>query len=459
MSRLVISAVSSSSGKTTLAMLLCAWARGQGRQVAAYKCGPDFIDSQYLEFASGRPAYNLDEWMTGGPKGVLRSFALGHGGAGLAVIEGVMGLYDGKRGEDFGKYSTASVSKILKAPVLISLSARKSGQTIATQVLGLMKADPKVTMVGVVLTDCGSQKLYDFLAPAIKKLCGLPCFGYLPRLKELELPERHLGLSPPSEQENWRRRFELGLRQAERTVDFPAILKAAAKAPKIALPLLKPAKAAKNPVRIAIAQDAAFHFYYRENLGLLREAGAELLPFSPLADSKLPEGAQGLILGGGFPELFGAELEKNEFIRREIGAKVLQGLPSWAECGGLMYLCGGLTDLQGQRHAMAGALAADVLMTKKLQNFGYAEAKAAKDSIVLPKGKALRGHEFHHSEIFWREEPRKAWKISQAGKPARDEGFLLKSGIATYFHGHLASHPDAARRFIAASAESGKKRG
>jgi cobyrinic acid a,c-diamide synthase len=447
--RLLISAGASSAGKTTLAMLVAAHARGRGLAVAPYKCGPDFIDGQYLEAASGRPCFNLDEWMTGGPKGVLRSFALGADGAQLAVIEGVMGLYDGKKGEPFGAYSSAATAKILKAPVVICLSARKSGVTLATQLLGLMKADPKLQIVGAVLNDCGSRKLYDYLAPAVSKLCGVPCFGYLPRIQELVLPERHLGLSPPSEQQAWKRRFEAGLALAAETLDFKGLLKAA-KAPALMLPKIKAVPQGKPRVKIGLARDAAFHFYYRENLRLLEEAGAELVEFSPLADARLPAGIQGLILGGGFPELFGAELSRNEGLRREIGARVLEGLPVWAECGGLMYLCGGLSDLLGKRHAMAGALAADVLMTKKLQNFGYAEAKAIRDSPPLAKGAVLRGHEFHHSEIFWREKPKSAWKISQPGKPARDEGYLLPRGLATYFHAHLAKTPASAARFVAA---------
>lgn len=444
--RVLFSAVASSSGKTTLSRLFALWARQRGIRAAPYKCGPDFIDAQYLEDAAGRNCHNLDEWMSGGPKGVLRSYALGLGDAQLSVIEGVMGLYDGKRGEAFGKFSSAEISKILKAPVVICLSARKSGQTLATQLLGLMKADPKVKIAGAVLNDCSSQKLYEFLAPAVKMLCGVPCFGYLPRLKELELPERHLGLAPPQEQDQARRKLAQALTLAEATVDFDGILKAS-KAPKLALPKLA-FTAPKGPrVRIGFARDAAFHFYYHENLRLFEAAGAELVPFSPLKDKSLPEGLRGLLIGGGFPEIFGAELEKNEFIRREIGAKVLKGLPVWAECGGLMYLCGALTDLQGQKHSMAGALPAEVLMTKKLQNFGYAEAKTA-------LGKAMRGHEFHHSEIFWREKPKTLWKISQSGKPSRAEGYKTPGGVATYFHAHLASAPWAAKNFVEACLKS-----
>jgi cobyrinic acid a,c-diamide synthase len=438
--RLLISANASSAGKTTVAMLTAAYARRKGIAVAPFKCGPDFIDSQYLAMAAGRPCYNLDEWMTKGAKGVLRSHALGAEGAGLSVIEGAMGLYDGKRGEAFGKFSTASVAKTLKTPVVACLSARKSGQTLATQLLGLIKADPKVHIVGAVLNDCSGERLYALLQGAIKKLCGLPCFGYLPRIKELELPERHLGLSPPSEQESWRRRFDAGLDLASKTLDLAGLLKVA-KAPALARVKGVPPTKGASKVRIAMAMDEAFHFYYQENLRLFEAAGAELVPFSPLHDKSLPEGCQGLLLGGGFPEMFGEALEKNEFLRRQIGVTVLEGMPVWAECGGLMYLCSGLTDLQGKRHAMAGALAGEVLMTKKLQNFGYAEARSR-------DGLALRGHEFHHSELFWRDKPSCAWKILQEGRPTRDEGYRLKGGIATYFHAHLASQPGAAKRFI-----------
>jgi cobyrinic acid a,c-diamide synthase len=444
--RLLFAAASSSSGKTTLALLMTAWARRQNLAVATFKCGPDFIDPQYLESLSARPSLNLDPWMMGaGP--MLASFSLGCANAQVAVIEGVMGLYDGKRAEAFGRYSSAECAKNLKAPVIVVLSARKSGQTLATQLLGLQKADPKTPIAGALLNDA-SAKTFDLIAPVIKKLCRVPVFGYLPRIKDLELPERHLGLSPPSEVALWRRKFEAALDQAEAGIDFKGLLAAARKAPKLEL---KAPKALGKPtvaLRVAIAKDEAFHFYYHDNLRLLEEAGVELLPFSPLRDKALPAGAQGLLLGGGFPEQFGAELEANEPLRREIGGKVLEGLCTWAECGGLMYLCGWLTDLKGKRHQMAGALPAEVVMTKRLQNFGYVEVEAAKTSPALAKRARLRGHEFHHSQIHWLEAPKTAWKLWQGDKAVRAEGYALPKGLATYVHTHWASNPAVASHFV-----------
>jgi cobyrinic acid a,c-diamide synthase len=453
--RLLVAAAASSSGKTTLSLLLMAWARRQGLKVAAFKCGPDFIDAQYGALVCGRPAYNLDAWMGGSKAPLAKSFALGASDADLAVIEGVMGLYDGKRGEAFGRYSSAECAKELKSPVLVVLNARKSGQTLATQLLGLQKADPKVPIAGVILNEA-SAKTYDLIAPAIKKLCKVPVLGWLPRLKDLELPERHLGLAAAPEQKAWNRKLAAALAQAEQSLDFKAVLGLAKKAPAMKLAQPKAQRPPKNRVRIAMALDEAFHFYYEENLELLRQAGAELIPFSPLKDTALPDNIQGLLLGGGFPELFGEALEKNEFLRREVGARVLEGLCTWAECGGLMYLCGWLTDLKGGRHAMAGALPAEVVMTKRLQNFGYLEAAAEKASAVLPKATRLRGHEFHHSEIHWLEKPMSAWKLIQAGKAPRAEGYVLPKGLATYAHSFLASNPAAAKSFVEACAGSKK---
>ncbi len=453
--RLLISAAASSSGKTTLSLLILAWARKQGIATSAFKCGPDFIDRQYLERLSGRPAHNLDAWMAGP---VAKSFDRGLDGSALAVIEGVMGLYDGKRGAAFGRYSSAEISKALRCPVVVVLNAKKSGVTLATQLLGLQKADPSVLIVGAVLDQVSGAKAYELIAPAVRRLCKVPVFGWLPYIKDLELPERHLGLQAASEIQEWEDRFRAGLEMAEKTIDFRGLWKAARRAPpwelrsssiRVITPITR--------VRIAIAKDQAFHFYYPANLKALENAGAELVPFSPLADRALPKNIQGLLLGGGFPEIFGKELQSNRRLRAEIQRRVKEGLCTWAECGGLMYLCASLTDLAGERWRMAGALKAQVRMTSGLKNFGYSVSTAVRDSPVLTKGASLRGHEFHHSEIQWDVLPRSGWNITQTSRPSRQEGFLLPNGVATYLHAHLGSNSKVASRFVDACARGGSE--
>ena len=445
--QVLIAAPGSSHGKTTVSLLMLAWARQQGLRPRAFKAGPDFIDPQYLGAISGQAAPSLDPWFLA--EAAMRAhYEAWSENAGLCLVEGVMGLYDGKRGEPFGAYSSATVAKRLKLPVLLVLNARKAGPTLATQVLGLMKADPKVRIVGVILNQAASVKTVDLLAPAIKKLCGVPVFGWLPNLPELDLPERHLGLTAPSEMKSWQASVEAALAVAGKTLDFAGLMRAITPYAKKTAKQ-RAAIAPKKTFKLAIARDMAFHFYYPENLALLQRLGAELLPFSPLNDKGLPLGAQGLLIGGGFPELFGKALGANKALRADARAAIARGLPTWAECGGLMWLAKSLVDLNGKTHAMVGALPAKTRMTARLQHFGYTAAKTAPGHAFLPAGLVLRGHEFHHSQ--W--EPlgalRSTWALQQRGRPSRPEGWRLPQGVATYFHSYYLAAPQVARRFAA----------
>jgi cobyrinic acid a,c-diamide synthase len=453
--RLIIAAPASSSGKTLLSLALCAWAKEQGLAPAAFKAGPDFIDSQYLGLAADREADNLDSWMMGEP-GCQQVFERASAGAGLAVIESAMGLYDGKRNAGFGSHSAASLGLCLDAPVLLVLNARKAGPTLAATVLGLKAVEPRLRFLGVVLNFCSGQQHADLLAKAILDLTGLASFGWLPDLPSLRLPERHLGLTAMSEAGDWLKALQGQLPKMAETLRFSAIM-AAAKAQARALPEnLAPASAppALPRVRLGVAKDEAFHFYYPENLRLLQAAGAELVFFSPLHDARLPQGCQGLLLGGGFPEMFGQALSGNTCLLAELRSAISAGMPCWAECGGLMLLARELVDLQGQAWPMAGALNARVKMGSKLSHFGYCQVQALADTLPLGAAVTARGHEFHHSTLEWLGPEAKAgWLIKQEGKPDRPEGWLLPNGIATYAHLHLASCPGAAARLVARARE------
>jgi len=456
--RLIIAAPASSSGKTLLSLALTAWAKEQGLAPVAFKAGPDFIDSQYLGLAAGRQADNLDTWMMGELACQL-AFERASSGAGLAVIESAMGLYDGKRHAGFGAHSAASLALCLDAPVLLVLNARKAGPTLAATVLGLKAVQPQLRFLGVVLNLCSGQRHHDLLAQAILALTGLKSFGWLPELASLRLPERHLGLTAPSEAGDWLKALQGQLPQMAETLSFSAIV-AAAKDGATALPASFTAPLAPRTlprVRIAVAKDEAFHFYYPENLRLLKDAGAELAFFSPLRDASLPPHCQGLLLGGGFPEMFGHQLSSNTRLLAELRAAIASGLPTWAECGGLMLLCQEMVDLQGQAWPLVGALKARVKMGSKLSHFGYCQAQALADTLPLAAGETARGHEFHHSALEWLgPEAAAAWLIRQDGKPDRREGWLLPNGLATYAHLHLASCPGAAERLVQKAREFAK---
>jgi cobyrinic acid a,c-diamide synthase len=460
--RLLVAAPGSSTGKTTVTLLLAALAREQGLDVQGFKAGPDFIDPQYLTAVTGSAAPSLDPWFTG-PAAQRRHFALWSQGADLVLVEGVMGLFDGKRDAPFGRYSSAELARSLDLPILLVLNAKKAGPTLATQALGLMQADPRLRYVGVVLNQAMGQKTADLLAPALKKLTGLPVLGWLPPIKELALPERHLGLTAPSELKAWEARLQAVLPKAAETLNFAAILRAAKHASaKPPSGVAAERTGARNNIRsarrkaapaprfkLAVALDEAFHFYYPENLALLEAHGADLAFFSPLRDKALPKGSQGLLLGGGFPESFGKRLAANTGLKRQVKAELAAGLPVWAECGGLMWLAAALVDAAGNSYPMVGALRARVRMTGKLQHFGYTEAQASAGHPFLKTGAKLKGHEFHHSSLDPLGPLRSTCKLLQSGRPARPEGWRLPGGIATYFHAYLPSHPDAARAFAA----------
>ncbi len=451
---LLVAAPGSGSGKTTLSLLLAAWARGRGLDVRPFKCGPDFLDAQYLSLAAGAPAAALDPWFLA-PEALRRHYHGRSAGGGLALAEGVMGLYDGKRGAPFGRYSSAEVAKTLGLPVVLVLDARRAGPTLATQALGLRRADPALDIAGVVLNRASGERAAAPLARALRRIAGVPTLGWLPELPGLRLEERHLGLTAPSEAGDWARALAAALPVAARTVDFAAVLRLARRARRWTA-----AGGALNRsgprFRLAVARDAAFHFYYPENLDLWKGLGAELAFFSPLKDRALPSGSQGLLLGGGFPESFTRELSANLPLRREARARIRAGLPVWAECGGLMWLCSALVGLDGVRRPQVGALPAVARMTRRLQHFGYTRAVAPAGPawpLGGARGFSLKGHEFHHSVLEFAGRSAPLWSLEQSGRPARPEGYRAgPRALATYFHAYLPSDPRAARAFAAACA-------
>jgi cobyrinic acid a,c-diamide synthase len=447
--RLVIAGTSSGAGKTTVATGLLAALAARGLTPAGFKVGPDFIDPSYHALASGRPGRNLDAFLSG-PELIAPLFRHGSRGADVAVIEGVMGLYDGASGR--GELaSTAHVAKLLQAPVVLVVDAAAMARSVAAIVHGYATFDPDVNVAGVILNRVGSGFHVDLLREALEPL-GVPVLGALRRDEELATPERHLGLVPVAEREGRARATidRLGETIAA-TCDLDALVRLARGAPELPGEPWRPDAIEPHPefagVRIAVARGPAFSFHYEENLELLRAAGAELVDLDPLTDEELPSRCGGLILAGGFPEAFGAELSANWSLRSEIAAFARGGRPVLAECGGLLYLA---RELDG--HPMCEVVDATARMGDRL-TLGYREATAATGHVAWPAGTTVRGHEFHYSRVEPSAGARPAWDLTVRGVQ-RPEGYVVGGVHASYLHTHWAATPQVAARLVAAAAST-----
>ncbi|WP_418956336.1 cobyrinate a,c-diamide synthase [Streptomyces tritici] len=441
--RLVIAAPSSGAGKTTVATGLMAAFAGRGLAVSPHKVGPDYIDPGYHALATGRPGRNLDAYMCGTDL-VAPLFAHGARGCDLAVVEGVMGLYDGAA--DQGELaSTAQVAKLLKAPVVLVVDASSQSRSVAALVHGFASWDPEVRIGGVILNKVASDRHEHLLREALGE-SGVPVLGVLRRAPAVATPSRHLGLVPVAERQG--QAVEAVAAQAEQVragCDLDALLALARSAPELHAEPWTPDAAGREPAAggrpvVAVAGGAAFTFSYAEHTELLRAAGAEVVTFDPLRDEALPEGTRGLVIGGGFPEVYGAELSANEPLRKAVAELAASGAPVAAECAGLLYLA---RSLDG--HPMCGVLDADARMSERL-TLGYRDAVAVGDSVLAAAGTRMRGHEFHRTVIEPGAGARPAWGLHQPER--RVEGFVLGGVHASYVHTHWAGAPGAAVRLV-----------
>jgi cobyrinic acid a,c-diamide synthase len=435
--RLVVAGTHSGVGKTTVATGLVAALRAAGHRPATAKVGPDFIDPGYHALASGRPPRNLDAWLCGeAAMGPLAARAAA--GADLLVIEGVMGLFDGAA--DGRASSTADVARLLAAPVVLVVDASAMAGSVAAVVHGFATLEPGLHLAGVVLNRVGSDGHETQLREALAPL-GLPVLGALRRDDRLTWRDRHLGLVPVAEHPGEVRRAldALGSAVAER-VELAAVAALAAAAPNRPAGGEVPLPAPGPPVRVAVAGGPAFTFTYTDTVEALAAGGAEVVPFDPLRDPALPEAVDGLVVGGGFPETFAAELAANRPLLDDAAARVGGGLATWAECGGLLWLA---DELDG--HRMAGAIAAAGRMTDRLM-LGYRTATTTGPSPVGPAGTTFTGHEFHYSRL----EPA-GDALALVGRFGRGpEGFATPRLLGTYVHHHPGGDPAAVAAFLAA---------
>jgi cobyrinic acid a,c-diamide synthase len=452
--RLVIGGTWSGVGKTTITVGLLAALRRRGLIVQPFKVGPDYIDPTYHTLAANRPCRNLDSWMMA-PERVRALFRTACQEVDIAVVEGVMGVFDGL-GYDDETGSTAQVAKLLKAPVVIVLDTSKMARSAAAVAMGYAQLDKELPLTGFIVNRAASARHGAGIAAAVEKATGLPVFGWLPRDQRLRIEERHLGLVPVTEPGPRNSFVEAAGEAVTRYLDLDRLLAITKAAPPLdSVPAHGAEARARNgkpaPV-IAVARDDAFHFTYEENLELLRAAGAEIAFFSPLRDSSLPPGAGGIILSGGFPEMFTSRLAGNTGMHRALREAHRCDVPIYAECGGLMYLTEAIIDLEKRRHAMVGLLPGTSAMSGKV-TLGYREARAAKESWLLEDGELVRGHEFHYS--VWEDRPANlppAYFVSAPsgeGDP-RPEGACLGSLWASYVHLHFWGKPELAERFVEA---------
>jgi cobyrinic acid a,c-diamide synthase len=455
--RIVVAATRSGDGKTTVATGLMAALRAAGLRVSAHKVGPDYIDPSYHAAATGRPGRNLDPWLVGEER-IAPLFLHGARGADIAIVEGVMGLFDGAAGRgDFA--STAHVARLLDAPIVLVVTASGAGRSIAATVHGFATFDPAVRIAGVVLNQVSSARHEQILREALADT-GIPVLGALPAEAILRTPSRHLGLVPAAERRAEVRDWLPPLRElVAGHVDLERLTAIARSAPPLtALPWsaadhggalgadgANGADGADGaPVRVAVAAGPAFTFGYAEHAELLAAAGAEVTEFDPIGAGTLPGGTDALVVGGGFPELYAAELAANVGLRAEVRDRVAAGMPVIAECAGLLWLGREL-----DRSPQCGVLPAAATMTGKL-TLGYREAVALASSPLAPAGTVVRAHEFHRTVSAPAHGRSPAWRLSDGS----EHGWAGDALLASYLHVHWAGVPAAAGRLVAAAANS-----
>jgi cobyrinic acid a,c-diamide synthase len=437
---LLIAGTHSGCGKTTVALAVMAALRQRGLTVQPFKVGPDFIDPGHHTAVCGRPARNLDTWMLA-EETVRRTVVRAGTGADIAIIEGVMGLFDG-RGPDDRRGSSAAIAKLLDVPVVLVVDAEGMAASVAALVKGFATLDPEVRVAGVICNRVAGPRHYDYLAPAIGKHTTALPLGWLPHRPEWTIPERHLGLVTTEDlavpSDRWQR---LGEALAE-TVDLDRLLELASgalRSPRA--PREDYAGRAGPRRRVAVARDAAFCFYYPDNLELLADAGGEVVFFSPLANATLPPGTELLYLGGGYPELHAARLAENQSLRESIRHYHAQGGAIYAECGGLMYACRELVDLAGQTHPMLDLLPARTVMQSRRAALGYVRLRTVRPSLLGPVGTIARGHEFHYSRLEPLGPLTYAAELEDSRGDVRPDGLVAGNLWAAYAHLHFGSNP------------------
>jgi cobyrinic acid a,c-diamide synthase len=474
--RIIIAGTHSGVGKTTLTLGIISALRQRGLSVQAFKTGPDYIDPTYHAQVSGKACVNLDSWLVSKDT-VMELFKRRAEDADISVIEGVMGLYDGLKGREQG--STGHLAKILNSPVILILDGRSLSRSAGAIALGYKEFDRDVDIAGILLNNIAGENHYHYIKAAIERRTRIPVLGYLPRDPNLKLSERHLGLIPLEEKRLDIDFYKRLSKLVEDNIDLSRILKISRKAKPLAFNKERIFKKeqTKGHVTIAVAKDEAFNFYYQDNLDILTHLGANIVTVSPLRDRELPKGIDGLYIGGGFPELFASGLSKNKKLKKVIYQKAEDGLPIYAECGGLMYLTKTLVDFSAKgrsasggkkrKFSMVGIFKCSVSMGNKLHRLGYVNIRVIKDNILSRRGDRNKAHVFHWSRLAGRtkhlsfayevikDKPRPFCceeRLRSKKERGKDkiiyDGLVKKNVLAGYAHLHFASNLKFAKNFI-----------
>ena len=442
--RLMVAALSSGSGKTTVTCGLLRAAQRRGLAPCAFKCGPDYIDPMFHRAVLGVPSRNLDLFFTSEAQ-VRARLTSASRDSGLAVLEGVMGYYDGLGDTD--RASSWRLAQATRTPVLLVVRPQGTALTLAALIKGVRDFRTPSFVAGVLLNGC-TQRMAQLFCSVMEGETGLPVLGYLPQLPQCSIPSRHLGLFTPQEVEGLSAKVDQVAHQMEETVDLAGILAMARAAPALEDRPMEPAEEPADGPILAVARDDAFCFYYEDNLEEFRRAGMRLAFFRPTQDAHLPEGACGLYLGGGYPELHAQALSENTGLREELRRAILEGLPTLAECGGFLYLQQTLEDSGGTPWPMVGALDGAGIQTPRLRRFGYVTLTAQEDGPYLRRGETLAAHEFHRWDCTYN------GALCWAQRPAGGEGWACMVGrgalLAGFPHLYLPSNPGFAARFAAA---------
>jgi cobyrinic acid a,c-diamide synthase len=437
----VVAGTASGVGKTTVALAIIAALRSRGLSVQPFKCGPDFIDGGHLSAAANRAARNLDTWMLDAEAN-REIFSRASTGCDVAVVEGMMGLFDGVTGSS-EKGSTAEIAKLLDLPVVLVVDAGNSARSIAAVIRGFETFDLDLSFAGIVLNRVAGDGHFRMLESAIRQASGVPVLGWLPVEGAVAIPERHLGLHTAAEgiRANVSALIELGNR-----LDLDQLLTDNRQL--AAVPTSNIDRKYEG-VRVGVARDRAFSFYYEDNLDLLRERGAEIVEFSPIADPALPENLHALYFGGGYPELHAAALTGNRTLLQDVRDFANANKPIYAECGGLMYLAEKLTTIDGKTYLMAGVLPVAIEMTKSLVHFGYADVEFTHDCLLGKKGTQVRGHSFHCSRIVAHESLRCVYRVHYSLSDRTElEGMTRGRVLGSYVHLHFRSNPSLVWSFL-----------
>lgn len=444
MNRFVLAGTGSGVGKTTFTIGIMRALMKRGLSVQGFKCGPDYIDPTYHTAVTKRPSRNIDSFMM--EYDVVRDIvARASKDADVSIIEGVMGFYDGKSPLS-NEGSAAQISELTNSPVILIVNGASMARSVAAIVKGFQMLDENANIVGVIANQLGSKNHFEIVKTAIEAECEVPVIGYLPKGAVPTLPSRHLGLVPAIERGDLDDYFDELANAIEETVDLDQLLEIT-EAPEIKVDFsIFEKKPDRKSVHIAVAKDAAFNFYYEENLELLRGYGAEIHFFSPLYNEKVPPQAQGLYIGGGFPEEFAEQLSENTVSKNSIRSAIEKGLPTLAECGGFMYLTQSITNRAGETYEMLGVIEGHIKMQEKLAALGYREITGVTGNFLINENEHAKGHEFHYSTYEGNHQT--PAYFSKGRFRAQHEGYLRNNLVAGYTHFHFASNPKLVQNWL-----------